>query len=106
MAEMLIPGQAANCRRMEPDSRRAAHLAVDDRRQHLALESAHRCRLAKVQVAVQGTGRLCDAKIDGKYGLSNTGGLTAVSVRLPTVIVEVRMAQPDPPEVGGIDEPV
>lgn len=41
-AEMLVPGQATNCRRMEAESRRAADLPVDERRQHLALQPAHR----------------------------------------------------------------
>jgi hypothetical protein len=40
MAQMFITGQAANCRRMEAQSRRAAHLAIDDRGQHLALKPA------------------------------------------------------------------
>ena len=40
MAEMLILRQAANCRRMETQSRSAADLPVDDRCQHLALDSS------------------------------------------------------------------
>jgi hypothetical protein len=42
MAKMLIAGQAANCRRVESQSRSATHFAIDDRCQHLALESADR----------------------------------------------------------------
>jgi hypothetical protein len=42
MVEMLITGQAANCRRMQPQSRSSAHLAIDHGCQHLALESAER----------------------------------------------------------------
>jgi hypothetical protein len=42
MAKVLIAGQAANCRRVEAQSRSAAHLAIDYRCEHLALESAKR----------------------------------------------------------------
>lgn len=42
MAKMLIASEAANRRRVEPESGRPAHLAIDDRCQHLALESAQR----------------------------------------------------------------
>ena len=40
IVEMLIAGEAANCRRMEPQSRGSAHLAIDHGGQHLALEPA------------------------------------------------------------------
>lgn len=40
VAEMGVPGEAANCRRMEAQSGRATDLAVDDRREHLPLEPA------------------------------------------------------------------
>jgi len=52
MAKMLIASQAANCRRVEPQSRSTTHFAIDDRCEHLALEAAERRRLAKVKVAV------------------------------------------------------
>jgi hypothetical protein len=39
---MFIAGQAANCRRVETQSRSAANLAVDYRRKHLALQPAER----------------------------------------------------------------
>jgi hypothetical protein len=42
MVEMLIAGEAANCRRVEPQSRSATHLSVDHRREHLALKSVER----------------------------------------------------------------
>jgi len=50
--QMFIAGQAANCRRVEAQSRCTTHLAIDDRGQHLALQSAERRRLAKVKVLV------------------------------------------------------
>jgi hypothetical protein len=52
MAEMLIPSEAANCRRVEAQSRSATYFAVDDRCQHLALEAAERRGPAKVKVAI------------------------------------------------------
>jgi hypothetical protein len=42
MAKMLIAGQAANCRRVEPQSGSATHFAIDDRCHHLALETTER----------------------------------------------------------------
>ena len=42
IVKMLITGQAANCRRMQPQSRSSTHLAIDHGCQHLALESAER----------------------------------------------------------------
>ena len=42
MTQMFIAGQAANCRRVEAQSRRTTNLAIDYRCQHLALESAER----------------------------------------------------------------
>ncbi len=50
--QMLIAREAANCRRVEPQSGGATHLAVDDRRDHLALESAERRAPAEVKVAI------------------------------------------------------
>jgi hypothetical protein len=49
---MLIAGKAANCRRVEPQSGSATHLAIDDRCQHLALETVERRGSAKVKVAI------------------------------------------------------
>ena len=40
MTEVLISGKATNRRRMETESRSPTHLAVDDCRQHLTLETA------------------------------------------------------------------
>ena len=42
MVKVLIAGQAANCRRMETQSRSPTYLAINHRSQHLALESAER----------------------------------------------------------------
>ena len=39
MAKLLIAREAANCRRVEPQSGCAAHLTVDDGGQHLTLEA-------------------------------------------------------------------
>jgi hypothetical protein len=41
-AQMLVPGEAAHGRRMQPESRSAADLAIDYRGYHLALESGQR----------------------------------------------------------------
>ena len=54
MAQMFIAGQAANCRRVQADSRRAAHLAVHHRCQHLPLQPAEGRPLAKVKMFIQG----------------------------------------------------
>jgi hypothetical protein len=40
VVEMLIACEAANCRRMKTESGSPTDLAVDDGRQHLALEPA------------------------------------------------------------------
>lgn len=42
LVEVLIPGEATNCRRMETQSRRTADLPVHDRREHFPLEPAER----------------------------------------------------------------
>ena len=42
IAQMFIARQAANCRRVQAQSRRAAHLAIHHRRQHFSLEPAER----------------------------------------------------------------
>ena len=42
MVEMLITREAANCRRMQAQSRSPTDLAVDDGRQHLALQPGQR----------------------------------------------------------------
>jgi len=52
MAKMFISSQAANCRRVQTQSRSTAHFAIDDRCQHLALEAAERRGPAKVKVAI------------------------------------------------------
>jgi hypothetical protein len=39
---MLIASQAANCRRVEPQSRRATHFAIDDGRKHFTLKAIER----------------------------------------------------------------
>jgi len=77
MARMLIASQAANCRRVEPQSRSAPHLAADDRGQHLALESAQRRRVAKVEVAIKRTRWTCNFQVDRK-NLKHAGNDTAI----------------------------
>jgi len=52
MAKMLIASQAANCRRVEPQSRSATDFSIDDRCQHLALEAVEGRGPAKVKVAI------------------------------------------------------
>jgi hypothetical protein len=64
MVKMLIAGKAANCRRVEAQSGSAAHFAVDDRRDHLALEAAERRVPAKVKVAIQRSCRPRNSQID------------------------------------------
>ena len=77
MADMLIASQAANCRRVEPQSWSASHFAIDDRCQHLALQAAERWRLAKVKVAIQGSCRPCDSEID-RQNLKHAGHNTTI----------------------------
>lgn len=78
----IIAGQAANCRRVEPQSRSPTHLAIDYRCHHLALESAERRRPAKVEVAIEGTCRTCDPEVDCK-NLKNAGHNTAILATNP-----------------------
>jgi hypothetical protein len=61
---MFIAHQAANCRRVETQSRGPTHLAIYHRRQHLALEPAEGRPFAKVKVAIQGARRACNAEVD------------------------------------------
>jgi len=83
MVKVLIAGQAANCRRVETQSGSSAHLAVDDRRQHFALESAERGRLAKVKVVVKGSRRSCDSEID-RQNLKHAGHDAAILTANPS----------------------
>lgn len=64
MIQMVIAGEAANCRRVEAQSWCATYLAIDDRCQHLALQSAEWRRLAKVEVTIHGARRTCNSEVD------------------------------------------
>jgi len=54
---MLVAGKAADRRRMQAQSGRAADFAVDHRGQHLTLESAQWRGLAQVEVTVDSARR-------------------------------------------------
>jgi hypothetical protein len=74
---VLVAGEAANCRRVKPQSRGTTYLPVDHRRQHLALKSSEFRGFAKMKVVVQGTRGSRDPQVD-REDLEHTGYDTPV----------------------------
>jgi hypothetical protein len=66
VAQVLVTGETANCRRVEAESRGSTHFSVHDGSQHLPLESVQRRAATQVKVSVDGTSWVRHAEIDGQ----------------------------------------